>query len=990
LFSPNGIKLKYTLKGHTARMNKLAWSPDGSLLASTSFDNTLKLWSADSGSLIKTLTGHVLPVYCVAWSPDGRLLASGSHDRTVRVWEVSSGNVVRLLEGHELGVYSLHWSPDGKTIASGDIVATIKVWDAESGNLIKTITDHEDDISSLEWSSNGKFVASGSDDRTVRIWEGTSFEPVRILRGHAAEVSSVTWSPDTRLLASASLDHTIRIWNPINGRTKFILEGHTGHVKWVSFSSDGTLLASKSIDGTIRLWDCDTWKTVGQIGVATSNRWEPTLAFSPTESLLATPGDVLEDIAVWEVDSEALLSAANPPDRPEDVRYRSAKVLMLGDWGAGKTGLANALTGRTFRHTETTHGRFVWLLEKSDVEVMPGIRERREIYLWDLAGQPDYRLIHQLYLSDVAVAIVVFDGYSSAEPLGAAYYWDKALRQSRREQVSASASLKKILVAAKVDIRGVGVDRVSIDRVIEELGFSAYFETSAKLNLEIAELYQAIKDSIAWDSLPSVVSDEIFYQVKEFMQKEKREGRQLSTEQDLYYQYLDTKRSLETQNITRAHFKSCINRLDSQGIIRCLSFGNLILLQPELLDAYASRLIIAAKNNGLGSIAENDARSGQFDMREEERIDDRQQESLLLLAMIEDLLRHEVAFRIYSDEGAQIVFPTQLTKEMPIKGQSVVYKFEGPVTNIYATLAVRIAQSGVFTKHDMWKSTIEYTTPEGGKYGIRVSEVFEGKGEISLFFDDAATDDTKQMFDEFVYAHLSRRALPNSIVRIRRYACPRCDTELTETQVEKRLERGFDTISCSVCGVNFSIIDTRPDRTVARDNAVAKMVRNANEKRDREAAEYTLEGKIKAGTYDVMLCHNSADKPKVKEIGQKLREEGILPWLDQLDLPPFVDWQKELEKVIATVKSAAIFVGPSGVGPWEQMEIRSLLMECVDRGVRMGLVYLPGCPVDTKVPSFLKIFNWVDFRQSDPDPMGQLIWGITGKAPHGGKGLLND
>lgn len=987
---PNGISLKHVLRGHTARMNRLVWSPDGSLLASASFDNTLRIWDADSGQLVRTLSGHVLPVYCAAWSPDGRILASGSNDTTVRIWDMASGQTLKVLEGHELGVYSLDWSPDGRTIASGDIVATIIVWDAESGGLRKTITDHEDDISSLAWSPDGKFVASGSDDRTVRLWDGNSFDPIRVLTGHTAEVSSVAWSPDSRVLASGGLDHTVRIWNPLNGRTKFILEGHTGHVKWVSFSSDGTLLASKSIDGTVRIWDCDTWKTVCQINVATSNRWEPTLAFNPSRPLLATPGDALQEIAVWEVDVETLLGAADPAGRAEAVRYCNAKVLMLGDWGAGKTGLANALIGRPFRHTETTHGRFVWLLDKTEVEVAPGVKELREIYLWDLAGQPDYRLIHQLYLSDVAVAVVVFDGYSSSEPLAAARYWDRALRQSRREQVNASSSLKKILVAAKVDIRGVGVDPLSIQKVIEELGFTAYFETSAKENHRISELSQAIKNSIAWDTMPSVISDEMFYQVKEFIQKEKRDGRQLSTEQDLYYQYLDTKHAVVAQSTSRAHFKSCISRLDSQGIIRCLSFGNLILLQPELLDAYASRLIIAAKNNGLGSIPENDARLGRFDMREEERIDDRQQESLLLLAMIEDLLRYEVAFRIYSEEGAQIVFPTQLTKEMPIKGQSVIYRFEGPVTNIYATLAVRIAQSGLFSKHDIWKNTIEYTTADGGRYGIRVSEVFEGRGELSIFFDDAATDDKKLLFEEFIYAHLARRALPESIVRVRRYACPRCDTELTEAQVEKRRERGYGSITCSVCGASFSIVDSPPDRSFAKDSAVAKMASNANANRDREAAKYTLEGKIQSGTYDVMLCHNGADKNMVREIGQALRAEGILPWLDQLDLPPFVDWQKELEKVITTVKSAAIFVGPSGVGPWERMEVRSLLSEFVKRDIRMGLVYLPGCPDDVEIPSFLKIFNWVDFRQTDPDPMGQLIWGITGKAPRVAKSDLSD
>lgn len=152
-------------------------------------------------------------------------------------------------------------------------------------------------------------------------------------------------------------------------------------------------------------------------------------------------------------------------------------------------------------------------------------------------------------------------------------------------------------------------------------------------------------------------------------------------------------------------------------------------------------------------------------------------------------------------------------------------------------------------------------------------------------------------------------------------------------------------------------------------------------RRIKESPEAILEHKRDLGEYDVFLAHNGADKPAVKEIGLQLMERGILPWLDKWEIPPFVDWQEELQKAIASVKVAAIFVGPAGIGNWQEMEIKSFLQEFTRRKIRMGMVLLPGCPPKPDVPDFLNLFNWVDFRQKDPDPMKQLIWAITGTRP---------
>ena len=135
--------------------------------------------------------------------------------------------------------------------------------------------------------------------------------------------------------------------------------------------------------------------------------------------------------------------------------------------------------------------------------------------------------------------------------------------------------------------------------------------------------------------------------------------------------------------------------------------------------------------------------------------------------------------------------------------------------------------------------------------------------------------------------------------------------------------------------------------------------------------------------FDVFLCHNSQDKPEVKKIANRLKQKGLRPWLDVWELPPGRSWQELLEEQIEDVKSAAVFVGSSGFGPWQQREIRAFLSEFVDRGCPVIPVLLEDAPKKPKLPIFLKALTWVDFRDGESNPMGKLIWGITGIKPSG-------
>ena len=131
--------------------------------------------------------------------------------------------------------------------------------------------------------------------------------------------------------------------------------------------------------------------------------------------------------------------------------------------------------------------------------------------------------------------------------------------------------------------------------------------------------------------------------------------------------------------------------------------------------------------------------------------------------------------------------------------------------------------------------------------------------------------------------------------------------------------------------------------------------------------------------FDVFLCHNSVDKPFVRRLNEKLKARNILPWLDEEQIRPGTDWMDSLEEQIFEIRSAAVVVGGDGVGPWQSLEVKALLRKFVKKGSPVIPVILDNCEREPDIPSFLEGFHRVDFRLSSPDPLEQLIWGITGK-----------
>lgn len=845
---PRGIRSSHTLAADGLRILAAAWSPDGRELALALEDATVAVWTIKSGEKRRTFRGHTDAVLSLAWSPDGHTLASAARNNSISFWDAATGHCDRFPLTLGGANYRLGWSADGKVTALVCGEHNLSLWDAHNGRR-QRVLDRPLAFDATAWSPDGRTLALGLKDSTIRLLDTRTDKRDRTLKGHNGAISSLAWSPDGRTLVSGSLDHTVRFWDVEKRQQTSILEGHTGTVAGLSLSSDGRLLASRGREGILRLWSCETLEPVAVWRLATASQDLLGLTFHPREPLLAAFGNGDTLVRLWELDPDALLGR-HPVSA--SVHYTNAKVVLLGDTGVGKTGLGLVLSGHPFSPTESTHGRHVWLFDARQEPLEGGRVEVRETLLWDLAGQPGYRLIHQLHLGEVTVALVVLDARNEVDALAGVRHWARALRQSQRLQGSSALPLKTFLVAARSDRGGVGLSRGRVEELAAELGFDSYFETSAREGWGVAELAQAVRAAIEWSSLPRVSSTELFQAIKALLVEEKRAGRLLSTVQDLYRTFLRTTSAPVDSDELRQQFETCAGRVEARGLIRRLSFGHYVLLQPELLDAYASALINAARDepDGLGSVAEEDVLAGRFRMPADERIPDPTQEKLLLLAMIEDLLQHELALREHAGDGPHLVFPSQLTREYPDladpEGKALAFTFEGPLLNVYATLAVRLSHSGLFRRKELWKNAATYAAIVGGTCGMVLRELEEGKGELTLLFDRVASRETRMQFEDFVHSHLLRRALPESIVLRRILVCGVCGTPFSDLQVRRRRERGFDWIDCSVCGEGGVTLREREEAVPAPDPALD---RAADAGRDFDAGLTSASGEMRTSDF---------------------------------------------------------------------------------------------------------------------------------------------
>jgi small GTP-binding protein len=823
---PPGVALLRSLHGHTSSVGELAWSPAGDLLASPSEDGTVRVWDVEANKCVRVLTAPG-PVRAATFDATGDRLLVGGEWQSLDVWDVQTGD--HLASAPADWVNSLRFESTRGLLASGHDDG-VRLWALEGLKRLADVSGHTGSVMSVALNPGGALLGSMSRDGTARIWDVAAREVLQTLPLErimsSSGVGQLAFSPDGQTIATIAGDPAvIELWDVQSGRLDRTLEGHlAGLARGIAFSPDGRLLASTAEDGFARLWNSVTGAPLETIQVGGDSRWTPRPAFHPDRSRLASPGAGASgtgqhtSVYVFDFDVEQLLGVEQA-----SVAYASAKIVLVGDSGVGKTGLGWRLAHGAFAEHSSTHGQQFWTVDE--------LRETRrdgtecEAILWDLAGQPDYRLIHALFVDDADLALVCFDPTRDDDPLHGVEYWLKQLGLRTAESHAAAPTREILLVATRTD-RGSGrLTAEELAAYCRHREIRAYLATSARTGDGVQELITAMRESLHWDRSPVTVTTEVFKLLKEevlALKEQTGSGRRILSMEDV-------RRAAEGSGappFSDAELSAAIEHLAKHGYVTRLTTSTgepRVLLAPDALNNLAASIVLEARRNprGLGSLEEEPLLAGTHRFPELEGIspDDR---SVLLDSAVVMFLRHNVCFRETDPLSARVylVFPELINLREPANEapepyeDGPAYTVVGQTENVYASLVVLLGYTSTFTRTHQWRDHARYLVGREDVCGFRQEATREGELDFVLYYGTSVEAPIRRLFQGLFESFLIRRDLS-----VRHYAPVDCPNRhrLNRAVVREHLAAGEQRAFCSRCGspidlANSSIELTRTSR----------------------------------------------------------------------------------------------------------------------------------------------------------------------------------
>ncbi|GAA0901223.1 TIR domain-containing protein [Virgisporangium aurantiacum] len=783
----------------------IAWAPDGTTFA-ISGHTGIEIYDFPTGDMRLRLATENF-VGRVAFDPLGTLVC-GAVGASVYGWSLESGRRLDFTLGQSAGqvtAIATAERPDGARILlhSGSD-GNVFLRDLFGSRDVLRFAAFSEPVSAVAIAADGERWAAGNprpDSQNLVVYRATS--------DHGAYMSipggtqSICFSPDGRTIAVGTPSGSVSVLDVTNGRTLISLEGPVDGVTSLAFTPDGRHLVARSRG--IHVWSCSTWRLATALfDQHARGLWrQPAASMHPSREILVTTG----------LDGRLVVFDLNLPNRPVavtgdlSIRYATKKVALVGDSGVGKSTLGSRLVYDEFILHESTHGQRFWILDALAAEDQDDTTV--EVVLWDFAGQPEYRLVHSLFLDGLDCALLLFDASNQEDPLRGVEFWVRKLRRTDDSMPPA------VLVGARADRGTPNLTYGELQRFCTEHGIShGYVSTSAKTREGIEELKRLTASALAASEPRVTVTSQHFLEVKiavlrikEAVERE-GSGKPILTVDEL----ITLVNTDEAATRDAAVFVSALRALRNHGYVELVSDSrgrDFVVLLPDLLVGLASSIVLEARRNprGLGALREADLLEGRYSFPELDGLsaDERR---LMLDAVILLFLGRKACLRESLGADALLVFPALINQSRP-ESRSVpveefaTYRVTGDVANVFPALVVLLGYTNAFRRSNQWRDHAEYEVGPGEICGFRRSSHADGLVELVIYQSAGSPDSVRMLFQGLFEDFLRRRNV--HVLRYPLARCGQCSFAQERSTVVRRVLEGRTFVICEECGSRIQL-----------------------------------------------------------------------------------------------------------------------------------------------------------------------------------------